>query len=565
MNTTTRGASTFARRSWRCRSWVLLVLLASVALLTAACASDEDPDVGGEDADDTEEAADTEDEDAGAGTDREPVLEVGMADDQWQTGENNLKRFPAYPSPNASVCEEPLGLTEEFDVEERLATDWEYVGDNTFRFELREGIQFTDGTEFNAEAFVESVDYKASEPSVTGLAFVEPGDAEAVDEYTVEITPSQTNLRLPQQVVHPSWAVLSPGSDPVEDPEGIHCTGPYQVEEYRPEESLTVVRNEDYWGEPGELDEMTFRFFPDDSARLLALEAGEVDAIAEVPRPQVSAVEEMDDVEVVRAPPGQVMLFYISLRGPNGEEEPTSDVNVRRALAHAIDRDAYIEGVLGGEAERIDHVSPPAVFGEYADMVDGVPHDPEEAEALLEEAGWEMGDDGVREKDGERLELEVVFDPSRVDLPTPEFLQSEWADVGIDAQIEQLESAVYRDRINAGEYDIDLSTPNQNNANPAFLLNLRWYSQSFVDTAEYNAPGPDSRYDEIIEEIHETDDFDELQRLSAEALTELVDEEVASVPLAGTYRIYALHEDLTGFEPHPSGINQRWHTTRWGE
>lgn len=532
-------------RRWLVTSTVLVVLVA-----IAACSpAEEGGDTG---------AGTSETETAQAEPERADELVIGYGEDGWATGEENGKRFPSYPSPNANVCEQLVNLTADFGVEPGLATDWEFVGDNTFRFQLREDVEFADGEPFNAEAVVHAFDYAAEEPSVTGLAFVDPGSTEAVDEHTVEVTPEEPNRRLVEQINHPSFSVHAPGSDPLEAPEDITCTGPYQVVEYQPEERLIVERNENYRGDPAETERIEFRFLPDDSSRLLALQSGEVDAIAEVPRPQVSAIEDMNQAEVVRAPPGQVILFYIAQRGPDGEEKVTGDADVRRAIAHAIDRDAYIEGVLGGEGERVNHVSPPEVLGDYADMVEGVPYDPEEAERLLEEAGWEMGDDGVRERDGERLVLDIVYGPDRIDQPTVEFVQSQLGEVGIEGNIRQMETAAYREAINSGDYHIDLSSPNQNNANPAFLLNLRWYSQSYVETAEFNAPGPDTEYDRIIEEIHQVTDFDELQRLSAEAMHELVDNEVATVPLAGTYRIYGMKEGIQGFEAHPSGTNQTW-------
>lgn len=529
--------------------------LVAVFLVLAACSPAEENGEADGQASETETAE----------TERADELVIGYGEDGWATGEENGKRFPGYPSPNANVCEQLVNLTRDFGVEPGLATDWEFVGDNTFRFQLREDVEFADGEPFNADAVVHAFDYAAEEPSVTGLAFVDPGSTKAVDEYTVEVTPEEPNRRLVEQINHPSFSVHAPGSDPLEAPQDINCTGPYQVVEYAPEEHLIVERNENYRGDPAETERIEFRFLPDDSNRLLALQSGEVDAIAEVPRPQVSAVEDMDEAEVVRAPPGQVILFYIAQRGPDGKEKVTGDVDVRRAIAHAIDRDAYIEGVLGGEAEPVNHVSPPEVLGEYADMVEGVPYDPEQAEQLLEEAGWEMGDDGVRERDGERLVLDIVYGPDRIDQPTVEFVQSQLAEVGIEGNIRQLETAAYRDAIDSGDYHIDLSSPNQNNANPAFLLNLRWYSQSYVDTAEFNAPGPDTEYDRLIEEIHQVTDRDELKRLSAEAMHELVDNEVATVPLAGTYRIYGMKAGMQGFKPHPSGTNQTWESVYLGE
>lgn len=533
------------------------VLAIVSALWVSACAG------GGTEAADSgeEEAAETPD---ATPADHDDELVVGMAADNWATGaETDKKRFPSYPSPNAAVCETLVRLGEDFSVEPGLATEWEYVDDNTFRFHLREDVTFSDGEPLTAEAVKSTMDYVVSEPTNAGLSRLGEDSVTVVDEHTVDITPTEPNLRLVEQIVHPTYAILAPGSDPLNDPEGVVCTGPFTVSEYTPEERLVVERNPDYWGEPAGMEEITFRFYPDDSSRQLALEAGEVDAIAEVPRPQATAVEGLPDVNAFRAPPGQVILAYVARRGPDGQEKVTGDPAVRRAIAHAIDQRAYVEGVLGGEADVVQHVSPPAVLGEYADMVEGVPHDPAEAEQLLEEAGWTGGEADARTKDGEPLILDIIFDPNRIDQPTAEFVQAQLAEVGFDPVIHQLESAAYRDRLNGGDYHLDLSSPNQNDANPAFLLDLRWYSDSFVESAEYNGPGPDTRFDELIEEIKQVTDTDELRELSAEAMHELVDVEVGAVPLAGTYRIYALHKGLEGFDPHPSGTTQTWDGVSW--
>ncbi|MBW3667468.1 MAG: ABC transporter substrate-binding protein [Actinobacteria bacterium] len=485
-------------------------------------------------------------------------LVVGYAADPWEEStEEDKKRIPNYPL-NADVCETLVVLTEDFQVGEGLASDWEYVGDNTFRFTLKDEPTFADGTPVTAEAVKYSLDYTVEEPQTSGFAFLGPDSTTVVDEQTVEVTPTQPNLRLVEQINHPTYSILAPGSDPLNDVEGQTCSGPFQVTEYVPGERLVVERNENYWGEPAELDKITFRFFPDDTTRTLALQNGEVDLITDVPRGVLSSLEGQPGIKIETAPVGQVFLGYVARRDAEGNERILADPDLRRAVAHAIDQEAYVEGVLGGNGEVVETVAPPAVLGEHADMIEGIPHDPEAAAELLEEAGWTLGPDGIRMKDGQPLELDIIF--SRLDLTTVEFVQAQLAEVGIRGNILQLDPGAYQESIQSGTYDIDLSGPNQNDANPAFLLSLRWYSKSTVPNAKIISPGPDTEFERLIDQTQEATDPEELQRLAAEAMHELVDNEVGVVPLAGVGRIYAMKDTVQGFEPHPSGTNQRWST-----
>lgn len=518
------------------------------ALLVAACGGEEP---AGEP---TPEAADVEPD-----PDVAQELTVATGPDEFVDNELNMKRLGMYPL-NANICEPLVRLTEDFGVEPMLATDWEFVGDNTFRFELRDGVTLHDGSAMDAEAVAYTLNYTGEEPATGSFTFIGPDSAEAVDDMTVDVTPEAPNLRLVEQINHPTFGILAPGSDPLEEQDAV-CTGPFRLVEYVENEHLVVERNDDYWGEPAGLDRITFRFIPDDSTRALALQAGDVDLIQNVERALVPSLE-APGVEVVRAPVGQVLVVYMALRAAEGEEEPvTSEPAVRQAIAHAINKDAFVEGVLGGEGEVVSTINPPEVLGEYADLVDRVEHDPDEAARVLEEAGWTLGDDGVRRRDGEPLVVRIIYDPVRITPSMAEYVQDQLGRVGMDAQVEQLEAAAYRDRVETGRgYDLHLEAPNQNDANPAFLLALRWYSKSRVPNAEFASPGPDTAFDALIDQTQQAEDPEELQRLAAEAMSELLTEEYAAVPLAGTYRIYAMRDTIEGFDPHPSGINQRWDT-----
>ena len=539
-----------ARTIRRARGTAVLGVLALVAV---ACGGDSDTG-GGEQAGEQPEATPAAVQE----------LIVGYAGDPWEdASEDDKKRIANYPL-NADVCETLVVLTEDFQVAGGLASDWELVGDNTFRFTLEDDTTFADGTPVTAEAVKYSLDYTVEEPQTSGFAFLGPDSTTVIDERTIEVTPTEHNLRLVEQLTHPTYSIMKPGSDPFNDVENMVCSGPFQVSEYAPAERLVVERNENYWGEPAELEEITFRFIPDDTTRTLALQNGEVDLIAGVPRGVLSSLEGMPGIKIETAPVGQVLLAYVARRDAEGNERILADPALRRAVAHAVDQESYVEGVLDGNGEVVETVAPPAVLGEYADMVEGIPHDPEAAARLLEEAGWMPGPDGIRVKDGQPLELDMVFSPggggTGVDLTTLEWVQAQLAEVGIRGNILQLDAGGYRDALDTGAYDLDFSGPNQNDANPAFLLSLRWYSKATGANAQIISPGPDTEFERIIDESQEATDPDELQRLAAEAMHELVDNEVGVVPLAGVGRIYAMKDTVHGFEAHPSGTNQRWST-----
>lgn len=482
-------------------------------------------------------------------------LVVGVGADPWTDSEEDRKRRPSYPL-NADVCETLVHLGTDFSVEPMLAESYELVGDNTFRFTLREDATFADGSPVTAEAVKASLDYTVAEPS-TGFSFLGEGSAKVVDERTVDVTPEKPNLRLPEQINHPTYAVMPPGTDPLNDPKPM-CSGPFKVAEYAPEERLVVERNDAYWGEPAKLDRITFRFFPDDTTRVLALQNGEVDLISDVPQGILSTVQGQRGTAVETSPVGNVTLMYVARRDAAGKPKLLSDVRLRRAIAASIDTGSFVEGVLGGNAEQVRTVAPPAVLGQFATMVKGVPYDVAEAGRLLDEAGWTRQGDGIRSKAGKPLQLDIVF--ARVDLSVVEFVQAQLRAVGIDARIKQLDPGAYKTALDTGAYDLDVSQPSQNDANPAFLMALRWYSQGPGKNAKIISPGAGTTYDELVAKTLSATDETALRRAAAEAMRELVDVEVAGIPLSGNYRIYAMSDKVRGLQIHPSGTNQRWAT-----
>lgn len=494
-----------------------------------------------------------------SGSSAEPAavqeLVVGTAADPWIDSEEDRKRRPSYPL-NADVCETLVHLGTDYSLEPMVAEKWELVGDNTYRFTLAKGKKFSDGSPVTADAVKASIDYTVSKPS-TGFSFLGAESAKVVDPQSVDITPTKPNLRLVEQINHPTYVVMPAGEDPLNDPMPT-CSGPFKVTEYVAQDRLVVVRNDNYVGERPKLDKITFRFFPDDTTRLLALQNGEVDLVNDVPQGIVSTLEGRPGTKIEKSPVGNVTMMYVARRTDAGVPKLLDDARLRRAVAASIDTKTFVEGVLDGNAEKINTVSPPAVLGKFADMVKGVPYDKAEAARLLDEAGWTRQGEGVRTKDGAPLEMSIVF--ARVDLSLVEFVQAQMRAVGIDAKIKQLDAGAYRKALDTGDYDLDVSQPSQNDANPAFLTALRWYSQATGKNAKIIAPGAGTKFDSLITQTLSAKDDETLRRTAAEAMHELVDVEVGGIPLSGNPRIFAMNDKVSGIQIHPSGTNQRWAT-----
>jgi peptide/nickel transport system substrate-binding protein len=522
-----------------------IAFVAAAAVLTAACSSS-----------DNDEAVKQQGEVVPAARQE---LVVGYAGDPWiDASEPDKKRVANYPL-NSDVCETLVQLTPDFQVASSLASEWKHVGGNTFRFTLKEGPTFSDGRPVTANDVKYSLDYTAAAPATSGFAFLGPESTKVIDERTVEVTPTKPNLRLIEQITHPTYSIMAAGSDPLNDPNSIVCSGPFKVVEYVAGERLVVERNENYWGTPAKLDMLTFRFIPDDTTRTLALQNGEVDLVTEVPHGILSTLEGVANLKTSKAPVGQVLIMYVARRTASDQPRILADPVLRRAAAHAFDQSEFVEGVLDGNAERVKTVAPAAVLGEFAGMVKGVSYDPKEAARLLDGAGWKPGPDGVRVKDGKRLDVSIVFDPARVELTAVEFIQAKLRAAGFGANLERLDPGAYRERLDSGNYDLDVSAPNQNDANPAFLLSLRWYSKASGKNAKIISPGPDTKYEQLIDQTQQATDKRELQRLSAEAMHELVDVEVGGIPMAGVYQVMVMKDTVQGLEMHPSNTNQRWH------
>lgn len=451
----------------------------------------------------------------------------------------NRDRLGRYPL-NANICEPLVRLASDFSVIPALAARWDARPPNTMRFVLRQGVRFSDGSVLDARAAAATLtDAVRSRIDYTFLA---DSSVTVVDDSTLDVRPGRVNHRLADQLVHPTYGIVKPGSDRARQPV---CTGPFRLVAYLPHDHLTVVRNERFRGPRPRLDTLVFRYLPDETTRALALRAGEVDAIVDVGAANAAALARVPGVRIVAAPPGAVLVLYLNRHGAAPFQQLRDDT-LRRAIAMAIDRNRLVASVVGSGSTVAATVNPPAVLGPDASRVTGVPHDPAGARALLR---------------GRRPTLRLIANPNGVDRAVLEFVQAELARVGMTVQVDQLDAAAYESRLNAGSFDLDLELPSQNDANPAFLLALRWYGGSGTRSVAFTHAS--ARFDTLVERSLGATSHEEARRRAAEAMHQLVDVEVGAIPLAGISRVYALRAGVAGFVPHPSRLNQDWTTVHW--
>lgn len=320
-----------------------------------------------------------------------------------------------------------------------LATGWELLDDGlTYRLHLREGVHFHSGAPFNAEAVVWNFEKQLkTEPLAIGSGLVPPySEIEIVDEYTVDITLQEPNGVFVNILAAPLLMMVDPsryeelGEDYNTNPSG---TGPFKFVSWTPDQRVVLEANTEYWDPdngPG-VAELVFEVIPEATARIIALRNGEVDMIFAVAAEDVSTLDSDDDVRVVSYP--SMRIVYIGL---NTADPILSDVRVRQALGHAMDRDQVIQ-IIGANGVRADGIGMPGALGFSPSARD---FDLGEAVRLLENAGWRMTGD-YREKEGQRLSVRVLSTgaiPGEIEALL--VIQSQWKRAGIQMIVDQIES-----------------------------------------------------------------------------------------------------------------------------
>ena len=430
----------------------------------------------------------------------------------------------------------------------QLATAWEVNDDGTqLTLTLREGVEFHNGREFVADDVVQNID-RALVPdtgsNVHGM--VKPVErAEAIDDHTVVI---HFNAPTPNMFdILNAMGIMAPESF---DSTNETCvgTGPFKFQEWIPGDHVTFVRNEAYWdeGKPY-LDEVNFKPFTDLEALVTALETGIVDAGIALPPKDYQRLLDAG----VQVPFGQTgaLLYTITVNPPDASQEagPLSDKAVRQAICSAVDRETMVEQALFGVGGATVVPFPDYSLAYFEESADHYSFDLDQAAALLDEAGWVDEDgDGMREKDGQDLLLRTITIqafPETTDMA--QILKADLATIGVDMEIEPLESAVYSSRRfgqennGSGDYDLDFTFVGRQHLDPLGLFDnspFRPFSSPVHPEEDFPAG-----YVENLEIAQST--IDEAARRDAfQQVQEIMLDSCTSIPISWKYTLFA-HQD----------------------
>ena len=322
-----------------------------------------------------------------------------------------------------------------------LAESARIADDLTWEIKLKKGVRFSDGEPFNAESVKATIEYilKKENNSPRRVRIDLAKSVAVVDEHTVRVVcekPYPTLLEGLAEIFMVSARAIKDGPKTLtEKPVG---TGPYKLQEWRREQTVTLVRNDGYWGPKPQIPVVEFRIIPDVSARVSALLAGEVNLIPDVPPQSMDQVNRTGTAET-RSVTGRRVIFV----GFNTVQPgPLQDIRVRQAINYAVDVDKIIRTVMEGNARRM--VGPLPVINRHLDSkLKPYPVDIPRAKALLKEAGYNGAPISLHTPDGRYLK----------DKEASEAIAEQLTQVGLNVKLKVGEWGTLLDLVKSGKID----------------------------------------------------------------------------------------------------------------
>ncbi len=416
-----------------------------------------------------------------------------------------------------------------------LATKWEVSEDGTsFTYWLNENATFSDGTPVTAEDVKFTYDRAKEMPKTkSNTSKIQEVVVDNEHQVTIKLTqsyapfktiPTNSNLSIV------SKAAVEKAGEAYGDVDNLVSSGPFVVTEWVPNDHYTLVRNENYWGEMPIATSITVRVIPEASARVIALEAGEIDVVWSVDAIDCPNVEGNPDTILLSQPSSSIE--YI---GMNTSKEKFSDVRVRQAINMAIDQQSFIDAIIEGRGVPANSYINAMIPG-YTEESKGYDYNVEEAKKLMAEAGYADG-----------FDCSIIVNGS-TRTRSAEMVQAQLAEIGINVTVDTYEWGAMLEMLSKGEHEM-------------FILG--WSNSSFdadgstyqlFHSSNHGATGnrawlTDEKVDQLIEEAQK--EMDESKRMELYKELQFRLEELAPwVPLYYRDDNVGIRADLKGFKLH---------------
>ena len=369
--------------------------------------------------------------------------------------------------PNLNVSDHIFEALVTFDPDMKvvpaLAESWKLVDNLTWELKLRKGVKFHDGSEFTAEDVLWSIDRPATIVNSPGKfdtytkAIV---NKTAVDPYTIRFSTKEPYPLMLQDLTLISMvskkATRGVASDEFASGKGMIGTGPYKFIKFQRDDRVELARNDEYWGRKPAWSKVTLRFIPNDATRTAALLAGDVQAIENVPTPDLARIRSDASLTMSSKVSNRLIFLYVDASrskspfvtdkdGKPLDKNPLEDVRVRKALSMAINRDAIKDRVMEGLAMPAANLVPNNLFGFNPQLRDK--YDVDGAKKLLAEAGY---------PNGFGFTIHTPNNRYINDEKIAQTVAQMWSRIGVNTKVEGMPMAVYASRGAKSEYSVGL-------------------------------------------------------------------------------------------------------------
>ncbi len=436
-----------------------------------------------------------------------------------------------------------------------LAESWERVNDTTWRFRLREGVRFHDGSVLTADDVVFSLARTRNVPnaqsqfstytrSIAEVRVIDPRNIELVTSVIEPLTPGNM-----AQVKIVSRAVVGESApDAFNSGKATVGTGPFRLVSYAPGTVTEFARNDGYWGTAPAWERVSYRTISNAGARMAALLAGDVQLADAVPAGDLEKLRATPDVQIAEAVSLRLIYLWLDQRsadrtpavtGPNGEAlatNPLRDVRVRQALSIAINRPAMVERILQGAAIPTGQFMPPGGVS-FDPGIPVTPFDPARARALLTEAGY---------PNGLRITLNGPSDRYLNGAQVMQAIGQMWERIGVRTAVEPQPWNVFSGRVNSGAYSAALGGVGNASGDASLALRIVVATRApekglgTLNYSHYSNPATDAL---IQRAVSEPDDA-KREDLLRQAVRAAVDD-VALIPLHVQKNIWATRRGVT--------------------
>lgn len=429
-------------------------------------------------------------------------------------------------------------------------------------YKLRPGVKWHDGVPFT------SADVKFTWEAVKDPKFIAESKDGTEDIDSIE-TPDDLTVIVNYNKIVPNFAstLFTFGILPKHTLEGHDLntapyndkplgTGPFVAKEFKHGQYIVVDRNPDYWrldktgGALPYIDRMVFKIVPDSNTLATQLRSGEVDLVVQVPYTQAKQLENIAGLQLIKAPLLSWQHLDFNFKGAPALQ----DLRVRRAIAHAINRETLVRAMSGYPLAIRSPVVP--LFDFYDAAVPTYPYDVATANRLLDEAGYARGADGVRAKGSERMAYRIVGQAGRADDELVEqVLIAQFKAVGIEASIDNKAGVAFREARYKGNYD---------------MLYSRWitsadpvYSVFFGTKGTNNGQGySNPELDAAMAKMESTLDPTEKKK-HAFTMQSIIATDVPTIPLTSNVAVIAVTKKLKNFVSNPTNMTNFVDTSGW--